>query len=356
MKGYHWKEYFLDEKGLPGGTEQQEQMYFQSIAKQIADVVKHYAAANSGRPERANHAKILAGFTDVRIRILPTAEFPEDLAVGFLKPGAEYAAAFRFSNANGAITHNDAVPDLRGAALRITTPDGIADLLMTNAELHHARDAREAMITILAGVEKDIIANKIPDHFPLEDTIAGMTGALPFMIKHLGFKTALHIAGTLKKQMQQKVISLATETFYSRAPLAIGISISPETAVAIKYRLRPVYKKPEQSTIIACTDLRKQMETEISEKDIIYYLEAQRFADEQQTPIEDARVSWGDAASWFPLAQVCIPKNSINMLDTVNKIAFNPWNMNAENFKPLGSMNRSRKLVYAASSRMRDNE
>ena len=59
-------------------------------------------------------------------------------------------------------------------------------------------------------------------------------GALPFLIKHLGLKTAWHIANTLKKQMNLKVESLSSETFWSRAPIAIGNMNKPENTIAVK--------------------------------------------------------------------------------------------------------------------------
>jgi hypothetical protein len=32
---------------------------------------------------------------------------------------------------------------------------------------------------------------------------------------------------------------------------------------------------------------------------------------------------------------------------------FSPWNTNLDEFRPLGSMNRARKLVYHASAKLR---
>ena len=44
-----------------------------------------------------------------------------------------------------------------------------------------------------------------------------------------------------------------------------------------------------------------------------------------------------------------IPKNSKNETELVDELAFSPWNVDPDYFKPLGSMNRSRKKVYSAS-------
>jgi len=354
--GINWKEEYLNEEGkLDNGSIEKEEIFFDQIAKQIREVVNHFTPDNNHVPSRANHAKIIAGFANAIFRVLPSPAFPQDLTVGFLVPGLEYKAILRFSNANGEITGDDSKPDLRGVALRIETGSGNQDFLMTNAELHHAKDAREAMITIRAGVEKDIIADMIPDHLPLEDQIAGMFGALPFLVKHLGFKTALRIAGTLKKQMKLKVESISTETFWSRAPLAIGNAMTPAQSAAVKYRLRPAIKKTEQEHIKQGEkDLTQKFEDELSTRDIKFYFEVQRFKDSVSTPIEDSTISWGDDSSFEPIAELIIPMKSKNEKELVDGLTFSPWNLDAAHFRPLGSMNRSRRKVYAASAEERN--
>ncbi len=347
----NWKEEYLNEEGkMENGSKEKEDIFFEQVAKQIRDVVNHFKEDNDKIPRRANHAQILAGFTDAIFSVLPFPLLPADLSVGFLIPGKEYKAILRFSNASGEIVDSDSKPDLRGVALRIETEKGKHDFLMTNAELHHAKDAREAIITIRAGVEKDVIADKIPDILPLEDEIAGFIGALPFLVKHLGLKTGWHIANTLKKQMKIKVESLSTETYWSRSPIAIGNVITTKQPIAVKYRLRPATKKTETDKINEVKlNLGKKLEDELSTRDIKFIFEVQRFKNHDDTPIEDATKSWGDDASFEPIAELIIPQNSKNEKNLVDNLAFSPWNIDETNFKPLGSMNRSRKKAYTAS-------
>ncbi|MFI5171969.1 MAG: catalase [Chitinophagales bacterium] len=344
-----WQEQYLNEQGrTENGSPEKEELFFDEIAKQIREVVRHYKEENNNIAQRANHAQVLTGFINAKFKI--SDQLAEDLKVGFLIPGKEYNAIIRFSNASGELTNDDSKPDLRGVALRIETGNTHHDFLMTNAELHHAKDAREAMITIRAGVEKDIIAGKIPDTFPLEDQIAGLVGALPFLIKHLGFKTGLHIAKTLKQQMNLKVESLSTETFWSRSPIAIG-NIRSGNPVAVKFRLRPAIKKREQEEIKEGeSNLAKKLEEELNSNDIRYYFEIQRFIDPEITPIEDATRSWGDDSSFETIAELIIPQKSKNEKELADGLLFNPWNVDELFFKPLGSMNRSRRKIYTASA------
>ncbi|MBK8485691.1 MAG: catalase [Saprospiraceae bacterium] len=352
----NWKEEYLNEEGLfENGSPEKESIFFDQLAIDIRKIVNHYKIDNENISRRANHAQILIGITDAYFKILPTSVFPQDLSFGFLQPGKEYKCILRFSNASGELTQDDSKPDLRGLAIRIETASGNHDFLMTNAELHHAKDAREAMLAIKAGVEKDIIADLIPDRFPLEDQIAGFIGALPFLIKHLGLKTAWHIANTLKKQMNLKVESLSSETFWSRAPIAIGNMNKPENTIAVKYRLRPTKVKPAIEQLkLGEKDLATKFANELRVSDIKYIFEVQFFINNETTPIENATVSWGDDTSFIPVAELVIPQNSENKKNEVDSISFNPWNLDLTNFKPLGSMNRARKKVYEASLQERN--
>jgi hypothetical protein len=343
-----WKEEFLNAEGKrKHGTPETEEVFFNHLATQIRDVVRHYAENHEGIKQRANHARILAGFTRARFTILPSTAETKDLFNGFISEGKSYDTIIRFSNASGATITNDALPDLRGAALRIHTTDGPQDFLMTNAEPHHARDAREAMIAIESGVMKDIIAGRIPDNFPGEETLAGVLGALPYMVRHMGLD-GFKMAGTLKRQMKLKVESLATETFWSRAPMAIGPDTTPENAKAVKFRLRPARSKRQQNEITqSASNLEEELMHRLEQDDVGFMFEVQFYQDETTTPIEDSSVSW--PTPFFPIASLTIPKGSANEKEEVDALHFSPWNVDARHFRPLGSMNRSRKKVYAAS-------
>ena len=346
----NWNETYLDENGEPGGTPEQEAMLFSKLARQMRDVVTHYTEDNNGRPERGNHAKALVGLLNAEFRIVN--DFPDELKVGILQPGKSYETAIRFSNASGEINKDDAAPDLRGIAITMETDLGRHDFLMTNAEIHHGKNAREAMVAVQAGVRKDIIADLIPDSFPGEDKIAGLTGALPVLLTNLGFGTAKRIAGTLKQQMNLKVESLATESYYSRAPIAIGGSGDSIKGVAVKYRLKPQTAKSPQDSIEAENDLGGELLERLKGGAVVFDFEVQPYRNDEETPIEDSTVSWGDDASFVKLAELIIPQDSVNELDEANKIDFNPFHL-SNHFKLLGSMNRCRKVIYEASVQTR---
>ena len=344
--GTGWKEEYLDENGRThDGSQEKEEKFFDQIAEQIKRVINHFAKRN-GSPMRGNHAKILAGIVGAEFQV--SHDIPSDLSVGFLaKPGTVYKAHIRFSNAGSKFRKDDSQPDLRGAAIRIMTEQGDHDFLMTNAEPHHAKDAREAMAAITTGIDKDIAENIIPGQ-GLDGVLGGLV-AFGELSVHLGPLTALHIARTLKDQMHREVTSLATETYWSRAPIAIGNVPDPAQSVAVKYKLEPVAAGAHPTD--NKQNLGQGLKNRISEQAVKFLFRVQRYIDPKKTPIEDATKSW--ESEFESIAELTIPQGVEINDDFINSLVFNPWNVDSKAFQPLGSMNRSRKKVYRASASLR---
>ena len=350
--GTGWKEEYLNEEGKrENGDREQEERFFDNISKDIREVVRHFEKDNK-RPMRGNHAKILAGITEARFRVSP--DIPTDLSFGFLQPGQEYKAIVRFSNASSEFNDNDSKPDLRGVAVRVITERGDHDFLMTNAEQHHARDAREAMVAIMASTKKDFVGDLIPGESLIKDKVAGLVGAFPYLVTHLGFGTAKRIASTLNDQMKREVKSLATEQYWSRAPIAIGKNPEdPEQSVAVKYKLEPVAADQPGKSPGKLQGLGQELKERISLGEVKFLFQVQRYVDPQKTPIEDATVVWSLASAFETIAELIIPQNAEINDNSVDGLVFSPWKIDLTNFRPLGSMNRSRKKVYEASSSLR---
>ncbi len=349
--GTGWSEEYLNEEGKrgSGGSPDKENRFFEKISEDIRSVVRHFEKDN-GRPMRANHAKILAGIVGAELRV--SQDIPPDLAVGFLsEPGRAYKANVRFSNANGEFKADDSLPDLRGVAIRVFTDQGEHDFLMTNAEPHHAIDAREAMVAITAGTKKDTVGNAIPDLGPVSDSLSGLIGAFPHLLVNLGLGPARRIAGTLKKQMGREVMGLDGETYWSRAPIAIGKVSDPQQSVAVKYRLEPVLDAPVQPEDDLKNDLGQKLKNRIRQGSVRFNLQVQRFVDLGTTPIEDATVQW--PSIFETIAELVIPKDAEINDPLIDGIDFSPWNVDLNSFRPLGSMNRARKVVYGASASLR---
>ena len=73
-------------------------------------------------------------------------------------------------------------------------------------------------------------------------------------------------------------------------------------------------------------------------------------------PVEDSTVTWSEDASPFvPVARLTIPTQTFDSAEQVNhceNLSFTPWH-GTTNHRPLGSVNRTRKVVYEATSAAR---
>lgn len=317
-----------------GGSEAKEKEIIATMAQEVRQVVESLKDENDGVLRRAQHAKMPAGVKNAEFRV--SSGIPEDLRVGFLQAGAAYPAIVRFSNASGFIKGNDAENDLRGVAIRISPPEGGKhDFLMTNAEEHHAKDAFEAMSTSVAFstegtlrqmIEADNKAIQFLDGFK---ELAGRVGPLD----------AARIILKLQGQMKIPVESLATETYWSRAPLRIG-------GVVVKYRLSPAVSKgkPEESEKNLGDELRRRL----AAGEVRFDFQVQRYVNENDTPLEDAREGWKSPHA--TIAELVIPQQTlVDDMEFFESLAFNPWHVNTSDFEPVGSMNRARKVVYPSA-------
>ncbi len=312
-----------DEIRYLGGSLKAEQALIAGMEQDVRAVMRASERAN-GRPMRAQHAKQLAGVRRAYIRI--ANRLPPDLQVGFLRPGVEYAAHVRFSNA-ASVVAGDGLPDLRGAAVRVVVgPNVIHDLLMTNGERHHARDAYEAMATMAAFAGR-----------------SRLTGLLSLAMR-VGPARAAAIARNLAEQTAAPVDSLASETYWSRAPYAFG-------SVALKFHLAPLAPKAHRA--VSREDLTAEFKARLKREEIRFDLRIQRYLDGARTSLNDASLPW--FASHETIAELILPSQDLRPEDEafVDGLSFNPFNLAGPEFEPLGSMNRARSRVYAASQSMR---
>lgn len=340
-----------------GGSPEEEQRLIHQFSTDIRKVVENATASHPGLMTRPQHAKQLAGIG--RATFAVTGEIPLDLQIGFLKPGKTYPALVRFSNAAGEIRSSDAVPDLRGVAIRVFPDIGNShDWLMTNAEEHHAKDAIEAMATTLAFADESVMSNALESVLGHESdestaidkitTIFDKAAGVRRLIFNIGIGDALHIVKTLSKQMKIPVESLATETFWSRAPIVIG-------KTAMKFLLRPQLSKNMDSP--TPDNLHTELAYRLKAGPVIYDFCIQRYLNPIDTPIENARQAWKspiEAIGTLTLSQQDIDDDiGISDAAKTEHLGFSPWNVNSPDFVPIGSMNRARKMVYDVSASAR---
>jgi hypothetical protein len=312
-----------DEITYLGGSFKAEQALILRMEQDVRSAVRA-AERKNGKPLRGMHAAPLAGVRRAYLRI--ASRLPADLQVGFLRHGAEYAAHARFSSAASTISSRPR-PDPLGCAVRVIIgPNAIHDLLMTNAERHHARDAAEAAAAMWA---------------------YGGRGELMGLLRlasRLGPARAMAIAGALKASRSAAVDSLASETWWSGAPYAFG-------KVALKFHLAPLAPKPRR--LSAQDDLAAEFKARLKREDMRFDLRIQRYVDPARTSLNDASQVW--LAPHETIAELILPSQELREEDErfIESLSFSPFNLGGSEFEPLGSMNRARSRLYVASQTLR---
>ena len=295
---------------------------------------KFHEGGFKGKELRPQHAKILAGFTNATFRV--DKELPADLKTEWLKPDASYDVDVRFSNASGIYFEHDQVPDLRGIALRLHIDDTqTQDLLLTNAKVHHAKDAKQALAS-----------SAVPQH-------KSAPARLSYLTRQIGLIQALRIARHIKKQTKIPVADLASETFHSRGAYRVNKQF-------IRFRLEPTIIKPIGNDLKGNDKLGDKLRHTLDERDVVYQFQIQRFVDvdKEQTPLELGTADW--KVPFETIAELVIPKNSADKSrqdeerqkaeEKVDAIRFNPFNpSNDQSFMPVGPLNRIRNPVYRQS-------
>ncbi|MEU1253032.1 peroxidase family protein [Streptomyces chartreusis] len=320
-----------------GGSPQAERLVFERLARELMRVQVKNRRAGGGPVARAFHAKAPVAVENARLRFHD--DLPAALRVGFARPGAEYPATVRLSDASG-IRQGDGSPDLRGAAVRVRVTEVEShDLLATSHPVSHAANAREfvAFAKAMAGARS-----------PLRKAFALLV-KLPLAV---GPRTAGRMRRNVRAATRHNVDSLATETYWSRGAMLWG------QAGPVRFLLRPAPgSAPAPAPDRGDPDfLHREFADRLARGAVEYDLCVQRFVDERRTPVEDASVEWTDGMSpALPVARLTIPGQDLDTAEAlatarrIEDLAFNPW-YTTEEFRPLGNINRARKAAYQASS------
>ena len=320
-----------------GGSPQAERLVFERLARELMRVQVKNRRAGGGPVARAFHAKAPVAVENARLRFHD--DLPAALRVGFARPGAEYPATVRLSDASG-IRQGDGSPDLRGAAVRVRVTEVEShDLLATSHPVSHAANAREfvAFAKAMAGARS-----------PLRKAFALLV-KLPLAV---GPRTAGRMRRNVRAATRHNVDSLATETYWSRGAMLWG------EAGPVRFLLRPAPgSAPAPAPDRGDPDfLHREFADRLARGAVEYDLCVQRFVDERRTPVEDASVEWTDGMSpALPVARLTIPGQDLDTAEAlatarrIEDLAFNPW-YTTEEFRPLGNINRARKAAYQASS------
>lgn len=255
----------------------------------------------------------------------------------FAKPH-DYDVWVRTSN--GGLDHApDAVPDIRGFAIRVLGVQGESalgngpavsqDFTLINQEAFGFAGAGEFVDFVMAASR-------------------GKGELFRYMLKRYGLLGGPRRLGKMLRKVGRPFSGFATEPMFSAVPMANG-------PYAVRVRLVPA-----SSNGAAARDASDDWDADFSDRlrrgPLHWDMQLQFFTNESSTPIEDASVNWN--TPYTTVARLMLPRQDTRSAEGVEFAAqveagiIDPWHALAEH-RPLGDVQRARKFVYFASQKGR---
>lgn len=306
---------------------------------------------SSGHYRGDVHVKI-HGCATGELYVLPN--LPDELAQGLFSHEGRWPVVVRFSNA-ASQPQSDIVPDGRGLAIKVQNvagerlsaddTDASQDFVMVNHPVFFAGNVKEFLrfeeVLAAKGRDKLVAANQ------------AFTGGdwNPLNWHWREALTAVQTAAQLPKHP-------AAMTYFSMAPFRYGKYVA-------KYRVQPI---DELSTSLvdlatklgsASDAMRLMLAETLRIQQLRFAFQVQLRTSTESMPVEDATVEWPESESPYRnVAQLTLPRQLIDtkaQRETCRQLAFNVWNGLADH-RPLGGINRLRRVVYPISAAWRRQE
>ncbi len=292
--------------------------------------------AKSGRARRDAHAK---SHGCVRGRFIIDGELEEPFRRGVFHPGTEYPCWIRYSNGNELI-RRDSTGDGRGMAIKLCGVPGrklmddekkTQDFLLINHPNFFFETAAE---------------------FVAFQRVNSMGRPHLFLFPTLNPKTwRLRELRVIAAITSKRITNPFALQYWSMTPYLYG------EGMAAKFSVRPSHSFREFSGNRASPDfLREVMKGQLAQGEVELEFLVQRQTDPASMPIEDPIQEWLPSQSPFvKVATIYIPTQdfiSVAQDKFSENLSFSPWHGLFEH-RPLGGINRVRKVVYEVISKLR---
>ena len=317
------------EKEVPGEEEDALKVAEELIAQIKTDTV------NKGmRAFRDAHPRGI-GCVAAKFTVDPSLPLKYQTGI-FATPGKEYDSLIRFSSSLGPVGDN--VKDARGMAIKVFGVPGkklladqadatTQDFIQINATTFPARDAKE-----FAGIVS-IKTNPI--------------NAVKFLLERpiLRAREIKALLG-LSSGNPDNGKSLADHQFFSQVSYLLK---GPQINSPIKFTTRPCGPTEEMSLDGSESELRNDLQARLAKGNLCYEFAMQFYAEGQGLTVEDGMNEWKEAfVPFVKFATVIIPKQTFltdEKLHYCDALSMHPWHALPEH-RPLGNLNRTRKIVY----------
>jgi hypothetical protein len=303
--------------------------YGRKFAQLQARKAKHFG------PGRALHRKQLSA-AHGELQVL--ADIPAFAQYGLFAEPASLEVRVRLSN-GGMDRAPDRTPDVRGFAFSVAGVQGESalgngpatrqDFTLINQPAFAFAKSEEFVAFVLAAAN-------------------GKVGLLKYLVARYGLVAGTRRLLKLMQNLGRPFGGFATETLFSAVPMACG-------PYAVRVRLVPAPGNGE-ATRGAEADWGADFAARLARQSLKWELQLQPFVSEALTPIEDASVDW--PSPYVTVARLSLPRQDAasatgqDLLRQVEAAVFDPWQALAAH-RPLGDVQRARKVVYFESQKGR---
>lgn len=303
----------------------------------LEDYQKEVAAHHTdGRLCRGFHKKTLAAAYGT---FHAAQDLPSELRVGVGAVSESVPAVVRFSSGQS-FAQPDFIPDIRGLAVKILdvkgqpldgAPDGVQDLLAVNANNHSIRDGEtfaRLSLTATSPIKAAATASSL-----------------------LSLSEQMRLAWEFSRLAGRTLLPLSRPSYFGAGPIAFG-------DIPAKFRWVPENPPPGRLVWPGHDSQRRRFCQDLMKGPLTFDLAVQLYVDEAVTPVEDLSVKWDEqlapprTVGTLHLPPVQTHSEFESACEQVEDLAFSPWNCLAVH-KPLGNLQRIRRLAYAQSAARR---
>ena len=308
-----------------------------TVAVTLADLIettvrKQYA---TGIALRDVHSKA-HGCVKAEFKI--NENIPKNIAQGIFIPGKTYQSWIRFSNGSSDPTQADIKRDARGLAIKILGIPGkklldneasTQDFIMINHPVFFVNDPVRYM-TLMQDIESDHFFKKL---------------YIPFALGAKGTWIALN--------SRTKIANPLHTRYWSMTPYQLGIGPNRE---AVKYSIQACSAfKDTLPHAPQPNFLREALKSSLQNDDACMEFLIQPRSSNRMS-VEDSMTEWKEReAPFYKVATIRIPQQTFDTPEQnkfCENLSFSPWHSLPEH-KPLGAVNRMRKVIYERISLVR---